>query len=169
LRGERSMAANPRDLGNIGETSDEFEIRSMTLDDIDAVTRIERESYEFPWTPGIFRDCLRAGYVCKVGVSDDNIVGYGLMSFGAGECHILNLCVSSQQRRMGNASAILDYLVNEARKIGVQTAFLEVRESNQGARVLYEDFGFCETGVRPGYYPHRNGKEDALIFSMNVI
>jgi len=163
------MAANPRAFSDIGETSDDFEIRPMTPDDIDAVTRIERESYEFPWTPGIFRDCMRAGYVCTVGVSDGDIIGYGLMSFGAGECHILNLCVSAKQRRMGNASAILDFLINEARKIGVETAFLEVRESNQGARVLYEDFGFCETGVRPGYYPHTKGKEDALIFSMSVI
>jgi len=163
------MAANPRDIDGVHESPDDFEIRKMAPDDIDAVTRIERESYEFPWTPGIFRDCLRAGYVCTVGVSDGEIIGYGLMSFGAGECHILNLCVGARQRRVGNASAILDYLINEARKIGVETAFLEVRESNDGARVLYEDFGFCETGVRPDYYPHRNGKEDALIFSMSVI
>ncbi len=169
------MAANPRDIGRgdgHGDSSgapDVFEIRAMTLEDIDDVTRIERESYEFPWTPGIFRDCLRAGYLCTVGTSDGKICGYGLMSFGAGECHILNLCVAAEARRHGNASALLDNLINEARKIGIQTAFLEVRESNQGAQVLYEDFGFCETGVRPGYYPHRGGKEDALIFSMNII
>lgn len=163
------MAANPEDTGAAGDAADRFEIRPMTPDDIDKVMRIERESYESPWTPGIFRDCLRAGYVCSVGVSNDAICGYGLMSYGAGECHILNLCIAAQSRRHGNASAILDHLINEGRKIGVHTAFLEVRASNQGAQVLYEDFGFCETGVRPDYYPDRGGKEDALIFSMNII
>jgi len=148
---------------------DNFTVRHMTLDDLDEVMRIEHESYEFPWSRTIFGDCLRAGYICTVALSNDRVCGYGLMSHGAGECHVLNLCVEPAARRDGNGTAILDFLVHAARGLGIGTAFLEVRASNTGAVDLYERYGFCETGVRSGYYPHKNGREDALIFSMNII
>ena len=37
----------------------ELTIRSMREADLPEVVRIERASYAFPWTEGIFRDCLR--------------------------------------------------------------------------------------------------------------
>ena len=35
----------------------------MGHDDLSMVSDIERRSYEFPWSHGVFRDCLLAGYL----------------------------------------------------------------------------------------------------------
>ena len=61
-----------------------------------SVVAIERASYQFPWSEGIFRDCLRVGYICRVvDARATSVIGYGVMSVGAGEAHILNLCVDA--------------------------------------------------------------------------
>jgi len=152
----------------VTEVSENLTVRQMQLTDLDAVVAIERRAYEFPWTPGIFRDCLRAGYLCAVVETYDVIRGFGLMSFGAGECHILNLCTSPDARRDGLASKLLEFLLNEARRLRVTSAFLEMRESNEGARLLYEKFGFVQSGVRKNYYPHREGRENALVYTLRL-
>jgi len=41
-------------------------VRAMRPEDLARVVELETECYEFPWTFGIFRDCLRAGYECWV-------------------------------------------------------------------------------------------------------
>jgi len=68
-------------------------IRSMARDDLALVSDIERRSYEFPWSHGVFRDCLLAGYSCIVIERDDTVAGYSILSIAAGEAHILNLCI----------------------------------------------------------------------------
>ena len=61
------------------------EVRAMRREDLDAVVAIEHASYEFPWSAGIFRDCLQAGHNCWVIVHDGEIAGYGILSVAAGE------------------------------------------------------------------------------------
>ncbi len=139
-------------------------VREMLGTDIDSVLEVETESYEFPWSANIFRDCLRAGYLCRVIECDQQIAGYGLMSYGAGECHVLNLCVSAEHRRKGYAARLLTHFIAWARSHNVVSIFLEVRQSNEGACRLYEGFGFKSIGVRSNYYPSRDGREDAYVF-----
>ena len=74
-------------------------IRTMVHDDLVVVSDIERRSYEFPWSHGVFRDCLLAGYSCVIVERGDLVVGYGILSMAAGEAHILNLCVSASDSR----------------------------------------------------------------------
>ncbi len=69
------------------------EIRPMHELDVPAIVGIERAAYQFPWSEGIFRDCLRVGYVCRVVDIGGDMAGYGIMSVGAGEAHILNVCI----------------------------------------------------------------------------
>src|ERR1700689_2464248 len=57
--------------------------------DVPVIVAIERAAYQFPWSEGIFRDCLRVGYVCRVADVGGEMAGYGIMSVGAGEAHIL--------------------------------------------------------------------------------
>jgi len=73
-------------------------IREMNHDDVSMVSDIERRSYEFPWSHGVFRDCLLAGYKNIVLVRDKEIAGYGVLSVAAGEAHILNVCVDPEYR-----------------------------------------------------------------------
>ena len=124
----------------------QLNIRDMVPEDITRVMQIEKTAYQFPWSDGIFRDCLRVGYVCCVAEIDDIVVGYGIMSTGAGEAHVLNLCVGEEWRNRGLGAQILGHLVEFARALGVVEAFLEVRPSNTAAIRLYQSEGFSQIG-----------------------
>ena len=143
-----------------------LEIRPMRDADLAAVLEIEREAYAFPWSEGIFRDCLRAGYCCWVVEQQGALCGYGIMQVGGGESHVLNLCVRASGRGQGMGRALLGRLLEVAREHRADTALLEVRPTNRPALRLYEAMGFNEVGVRRGYYPGRGGREDALILAI---
>lgn len=142
--------------------------RAMTTADIEAVMEIEVRAYEFPWTGSIFRDCLRVGYRCRILEHQGRIEAYAVMSFGAGEAHVLNLCVRPESQGRGLARRMLDHLLEQVRIGGVQTVFLEVRPSNGQALNLYRLAGFCEVGLRRDYYPHTVGREDALVMAKEL-
>jgi ribosomal-protein-alanine N-acetyltransferase len=141
-------------------------IRTMTESDVSSVVAIERAAYQFPWSEGIFRDCLRVGYVCRVVCMGDEVIAYGVMSVGAGEAHILNLCVNAHFRCRGVGKQLLGYLVDRARAAGMGEAFLEVRPSNTAAIRLYQSVGFEQVGIRRGYYQAVGGREDAAVLKL---
>ncbi len=141
-------------------------IRTMVEADVTSVVAIERAAYQFPWSEGIFRDCLRVGYVCRVAVAESEVVGYGVMSVGAGEAHILNLCIDAHFRCRGVGRRMLEYLVDRARAAGMSEAFLEVRPSNTAAIRLYQSVGFEQVGIRRGYYQAIGGREDASVLKL---
>ena len=141
----------------------------MRQADIDAVADIENRSYVFPWTPGIFRDCLRAGHHCWVLEADEKLLGYGVLSAAAGEAHILNICISPAAQAQGHGRRLLRALVRIARMQNAERIFLEVRPSNPRAIALYFDEGFNEIGRRPRYYPAHMGREDAIVMAMELL
>src|SRR5215831_13717166 len=130
----------------------EVVIRPMRGSDVADVVATERSSYQFPWSEGIFRDCLRVGYVCRVVTVSKDVIGYGVMSVGAGEAHILNLCIREAFRCRGVGRRLLSYLLERAAASGMSEAFLEVRPSNTAAIRLYQSLGFEPVGTRRGYY-----------------
>lgn len=139
-------------------------IRTMRPDDLAAVVAIEERAYEFPWSRGIFNDCLLAGYYCAVLEVDAAVTGYTIMSVAAAEGHILNLCVGNSLRRRGLGRKLLDYLLEHVGAVNIERLFLEVRPSNAAAIALYDSAGFTRLGVRKGYYKTLDGREDALVF-----
>ena len=141
-------------------------IRRMEADDVPSVVAIEREAYSFPWTEGIFNDCLTTGYTCKVLENELGILGYAIMSVGAGECHILNICVRVDMQGCGLGENLLLHMLQLARRYKGRIAFLEVRKSNRNAFRLYHRLGFNEIGTRENYYPAPNGvREDAIVLA----
>lgn len=140
----------------------------MLETDLDAVIAIEEASYEFPWTRGIFHDCLHVGYSCWVHEENGRILAYGVMSTGGGEAHILTVVVKEQARSRGVGRQMMRHLLNTAAKHHVDTVLLEVRPSNEAAVSLYQSLGFSEIGVRKGYYPDKKGREDALIMGLDL-
>lgn len=144
----------------------EVGIRPMTDADVAAVIAIERASYQFPWSDGIFRDCLRVGYVCRVVTGGNEVIGYGVMSVGAGEAHVLNLCIREKHRCRGVGKRMLNYLLDRAAAAGMNEAFLEVRPSNTAAIRLYQSLGFDQVGTRRGYYQAVGGREDASVLKL---
>ena len=149
-------------------SAQEVLIRPMRPADVLEVVAIERASYQFPWSEGIFRDCLRVGYVCRVVTVERQVSGYGVMSVGAGEAHILNLCVTESFRCRGAGKKILICLIERAHAAGMAEAFLEVRPSNTMAIRLYQSLGFEQVGMRRGYYQAVNGREDAAVLKLSL-
>jgi ribosomal-protein-alanine N-acetyltransferase len=144
-------------------------IRPMTAADAAAVAQLERDSYAFPWSEGIFRDSLRVGYTCSLMEFDHVIAGYGVLSAGAGEAHLLNVCVRREFRHRGLGGRLLEYLLEQAAGCGAQVVFLETRPSNLAAIRLYQSHGFVQIGVRRGYYQAVGGREDAIVMRLALM
>lgn len=146
----------------------EQKFRAMITQDLPTIIQLENAGHEYPWTPGIFEDCLKVGYVAQVFASHQEIISYGLMSIAVEEAHIFNVCVNRQQRRKGYGQKMMNHLIDIAKKKKVNSVFLEVRPSNITAIRLYENMGFNEIALRENYYPANTGREDALVMAMDV-
>ena len=144
-------------------------LRPMREADLEDVARIEAGAYEFPWTLGIFRDCLRAGYGCWVLAHSAEVIGYAVLSVAAREAHVLNVCVAPEEQGKGHGRRLMKRLMDLARWHRAVRIFLEVRPSNGRAIKLYDDLGFNEIGRRPNYYPARGGREDAIVMAIELL
>lgn len=144
-------------------------VRALRESDLNAVMVIEERGYPYPWTRGIFLDCLRAGYPGLAMEENGLLVGYALLSIAADEAHLLNICVDPLNQSRGRGRQLLRAIVGLARDRAVQRVFLEVRPTNTPALSLYHSEGFNEIGRRPRYYPAADGREDALVMAIELV
>ena len=142
--------------------------RPMTVADLDAVLHIENRAYSFPWTRGIFSDCLTAGHECRIACLNGVVIGHAVLSAAAGESHLLNVCIKRELQGSGLGRAFLHHLIDRAQILGAQVLFLEVRPSNRSAVGLYDTLGFLRVGVRKDYYPGDQGREDAWVLALQL-
>lgn len=142
--------------------------RRMEIDDIDTVMQVETKVYSYPWTEGIFKDCIRVGYDCWLALVDDSIAAHAVISVAAGESHILNISVAEEQQGRGIGKQFIEFLVRIAINKQADIIMLEVRTSNVAAINCYNATGFNEIGCRKDYYPASNGREDALLFARQI-
>lgn len=143
-------------------------IRPLTTRDLDRVCEIETESYPYPWTRGIFADCIRVGYDCWGLQAGPRLIGYCIQTHAAGENHLLNLCVDPDWQGQGFGSILLDHAIRLARARGCESMFLEVRPSNPAGYGLYEKNGFRIVGERKDYYQADEGKENAIVMRLEL-
>jgi ribosomal-protein-alanine N-acetyltransferase len=139
-----------------------YRLRPMAAADLDAVESIEQNVYSHPWTRGNFADSIEAGYQCWILEHAGCIAGYCVVMIAAGEAHLLNLSIAAPLQRRGLGSELLAFVIRMARELGAATVYLEVRISNTAGRALYARHGFAEIGRRRDYYPHHDGREDAV-------
>lgn len=147
--------------------TDLLRVRRMTLSDLPAVLEIEKHNYQFPWGEDIFKDCFKANYECRVCEELDRVLGYCIVAMGVGEAHILNISVHPEEQNQGIGRKMLEHSIESARG-RAETIFLEVRPSNTAAIALYKNIGFNEIGIRKGYYPAENGREDAIMLALEL-
>lgn len=145
------------------------EIRLLTLADLPLVMEIERAGYSHPWSQEIFEDCFKPTYRCFGFWHQGRLLsGYAICSIIADELHLLNLCVSQHQQRQGYARILLRRAIREAKALSLERIILEVRLSNAAARALYHSEGFEVIGRRKDYYPHVDGREDAIVMFLEL-
>ncbi len=125
----------------------------MLLSDIPEVLRIERLSFTTPWSRISFLEEIHAiNSIAIVAQFKDIIIGYACARYFLDECHLLNLAVHPDYRRLGVASSLLEDLFDRLKDKGCIYFYLEVRISNYSSRKLYEKFGFKTVGIRKKYY-----------------
>jgi [ribosomal protein S18]-alanine N-acetyltransferase len=140
--------------------------RPLREEDASYVAALEAQIHAAPWTIGNFRDSLASGYLACVGERDGRILVYGVLMLAPGEAQLLNLSVAPDARRTGLGRALLRRFLDDARRLGAEQMFLEVRPSNVAAIALYESEGFVRIARRDEYYPAAapgDRREDALV------
>lgn len=149
-------------------TTGRITFREMQETDLDDVLAVEFLAYSFPWSRGIFSDCIKSGYDCRVMCRAGVVVGHAVLSVGAGEAHLLNICVRRDLQGTGLGRLFVKQTIKRAALLGADAMFLEVRPSNRVACALYESLGFAQVGVRKDYYPADLGREDALVMTLGL-
>lgn len=132
--------------------------------------QLERACHDSPWGETAFVDCLRSRYECWVMEGDSaveaarSIYGYVIASDVLNEGHLLNIVVCESHQGQGYGVQLLEFIEVLLQKKGIQSLFLEVRQSNQVAQNLYLKRGFQQIGIRKDYYKMVDGqRESALI------
>jgi len=139
----------------------------MSSSDLSEVIDIERASFAYPWSTNFFLqelkvDCARS----LLALAGEKPVGYVIYWMLQHEIDIHNLAVRPAYRRQGIGRALLEAVLEEARRQGADRVTLEVRKSNEAAQRLYQALGFAAKGVRTAYYS--DDGEDALIMALEL-
>jgi [ribosomal protein S18]-alanine N-acetyltransferase len=142
-------------------------IRRMRASDKEAVAKLFAEAAEAAhWSAQDLSQLEATGARVWVDVEESQLAGAVASREAAGEAEILNLAVGADWRRRGIGRGLMGAALAEAISRGAGRAFLEVRESNAGARAFYSRLGFAEQGRRRNYY--RDPAEDALLLSRST-
>ncbi|GAA5234725.1 ribosomal-protein-alanine N-acetyltransferase [Verticiella sediminum] len=140
----------------------------MRTADLDEVAAIEKTIYTHPWTRGNFADSLAAGNHAWVVREEGCLVGYCLVMDTPDDAHLLNISVADEAQHRGIGRGLLEWVAMQARAAGLPSVLLEVRVSNERARRMYERAGYERIGLRRGYYPAIDGREDAIVMRKSL-
>ncbi len=136
--------------------------RQMTPEDVPVISKLEEEAFSMPWSSEDFRQMIEkedARYY--VAEEDGELLGGCGVLLIVGEGNITNVVIKPEARNRGIGTGLLQYLIEEGYREGLNAFTLEVRVSNQAAIHVYEKVGFVSEGVRPHFY--EKPTEDALI------
>lgn len=137
-------------------------IREMNASDAWQVAEIEQSVFSEPWKEQDFIKATENGnYIYLVACNGEAVVGYAGCVIACDDADITNIAVQGRFRRMGIADKLLEVLERVAGERAVKNVFLEVRESNDGARSLYTSRGYVDIGMRKNFY--REPDEDAVL------
>lgn len=140
-----------------------MQVRPMRPADVEAVLEVERASFGVPWSERTFRNLLRRSNARLLVAEHEagGLAGYAVLWVVGREAELGDLAVRRDLRRRGIGRRLVDAVLRSAAAVGARAVFLEVRESNDAARRLYEGAGFEAVGRRRGYYT--NPPEDAVV------
>mgnify|MGYP000569193881 FL=1 len=146
-----------------------FIIERMTRADVAQVEAIEQEIFSVPWSEKSFIDACETKenvyIVCK---DNGKVLGYCGMWTVLGEGNITNMAVAKEYRRQGIAKLLMSEMERiSIEENGVDVFFLEVRQSNENAKKLYEKMGYKPIGTRKRFY--EKPVEDAIVMSKMTV
>ncbi|WLD93688.1 ribosomal protein S18-alanine N-acetyltransferase [Alkalihalobacillus sp. AL-G] len=142
--------------------------RVMTLEDLEAILKIEHTSFPNPWSrTAFYNEVVNNQFATYLLLEiDGQVIGYCGIWIIIDEAHITNIAILPEYRGKNYGEALFRKAIDEARRHGAKTMTLEVRLSNRVAQNMYRKFGFENGGIRKNYYTD-NG-EDALVMWVNL-
>ena len=144
----------------------------MRLDDLPAVTAIEKDSFPNPWPASTFLGEIQNRpvshpYVAVIPSGEgERLVGFIIFWLVREEAQINNIAVHPEFRHRGFGEDLLRRALAAIRDLGGLFVVLEVRGSNEPAIRLYRKLGFSDIGCRKDYYV--NPGEDALVMGLGL-
>ncbi len=138
-------------------------VSKATEDDLRAIESIEGECFGIEaWT----RDMIKSDFNVRsfyqvIRTDEDDVAGYASLLLLDTEAELLRIAVRKRYRKKGYGKALMSAVIEYCEDKGFEKLYLEVKDSNEPAMLLYKSFGFCEVARRKGYY--KDG--DAVIMS----
>jgi len=144
------------------------QVRPMRAEDVDAVVAIEAEAFSSPWSADTFEALLERDPVVLRVLEDagGRVIGYSILWCILDQGELANIAVAAEHRGRGLGAVLLRAVVEECRRRGVTSLYLEVRASNERALALYRAFGFTVIGKRKNYYDRP--REDARLMVLDL-
>jgi len=138
-------------------------IRSMAINDLEAICTIENEAFSHPWTNEDFLSELNANPYANYYVLEENnqIIAYFGLWIIFEKAQITTIAVKSKFRGLKYSKVLMKFVNDLCIRNNVEQISLEVRISNIKAINLYEGFGFIKSGIRKDYY--QDNHEDAYL------
>lgn len=140
----------------------EFALRDLRAEDLPRIVEIEQACFSTPWRRSTFEGLLRREDADLIGATvAGRLMGYAITWTIMDQAELGNVAVLGEARGRGLGRVLIQAALARVGRRGARECFLEVRESNQVARRLYESLGFGVIGRRRRYYA--NPVEDALV------
>ena len=142
-----------------------FIISQIEASDFDRLYEIEQQTHLVPWSRGTLKNNQGERYINLKLIENNQIIGFAICQTVSDEATLFNIAIVPSHQGNGLGKLLLNELIARLKEKGVQTLWLEVRESNP-ARFLYEKIGFNEVDIRKNYYPKPSGgRENAVVMA----
>ncbi len=139
-----------------------LELKPLSAAELPLLVALEQQGHSHPMSEKQLASCLGGRYFAVGAWRGPRLLGFAIAETVIDEGTLIDLVVAADVRRSGIARRLLESLLQRWQQAGVVSVFLEVRAGNQAARQLYHHLGFNEIGLRRGYYPAADGREDAV-------
>lgn len=140
--------------------------QAITHEDYDPAFKLQTACHSYPWSRGLFTDCLTEPYFAVQMFLDNDVVGYYVGLKISVECTLMDIGIAKDVRGKGLGKELLKHFLRDCNKRQAEEAWLEVRVSNTPAIELYKNMDFEQVEIRKNYYPAADGKEDAIIMRL---
>lgn len=157
--------------------SNPISIKSMQLIDTSEMANIAQQAHSHPMSEQTIMSCFGHLYRVSGIYFDEVLAGFAIVHQIFEDATLMDICVAPNMQGQGLGKALLVSVIEDVKAHEASSLFLEVRASSMGARQLYLNCGFEQTGVRAGYYKTsmmgednqiRIGVEDAILMQLDI-